>query len=118
MAPSKTLLLLSATVVSTPAWAQKGTGEEPVLSFAVTPTSIEFRVPSGGCTKKAHFGLETVKTKPLTVRLVRLTPDYCEALLPQGITVRFSYTEIGVGPTLTPKEQTTLTVENTVRATP
>ncbi len=116
LAISKTLLLLSVTSLSAPALAQKGTGEEHVLSFAVTPTSIEFRVPSGGCTRKVHFGLETVKTKPLTVRLVRLTPDYCEAMLPQGVTIRFNYAEIGAGPTLTPKEQTTLTVENTVQS--
>jgi hypothetical protein len=116
LALSKTALITSTVLLSAPALAQKSTGEEPVLSFLVTPTSIEFRVPSGGCTRKAHFGVEIAKTKPLTVRLVRLTPDYCEAYLPQGVAIRFNYAEIGVGPTLTPQEQTTLTVENTVRS--
>lgn len=111
-------LLIAAAFTAAPAVAQKGTGEERLLSYAVTPTSIEFRVTSGGCTRKVHFGLETVRTNPLTVRLVRLTPDYCEAWLPQGVTVRFNYSEIGAGPKLTPTEQTNLTVVNTVQEAP
>lgn len=116
MVLGKSLILAASVVVTAPVFGQKGTGEERVLSFAVTPTSIEFHVPSGGCTRKSHFGLEIVKTKPLTVRLVRLTPDYCEAMLPKGVLIHFNFSEIGLGPTLTPTEQTTLTVENTVQA--
>lgn len=118
MAHANSALLLASVTLASPAWAQKGTGEEHLLSFTVTPTSIEFRVPSGGCTRKAHFGLETVKTKPLTVRLVRLTPDYCEGMVPKGVVVRFNFAEIGAGPTLTQAEQTALTVENAVQSSP
>src|SRR5262245_45470672 len=99
-----------------PALAQKGTGEERVIAFTVVPVGIDFQVASGGCTHKVHFGLETVRVKPLTVRLVRLTPDYCEAYLPKGVTIRFSFAELGLGARLSPTEQATLTVLNPVRA--
>jgi hypothetical protein len=81
--------------------AQASTGQVSLLGADVRPEGIAFRVRSGGCTSKAHFGLEMVKRDPLTVRLLRIRPDYCEANVPEGTKVSFTFAEIGAGPILT-----------------
>ncbi len=106
------LVVIAMLLICPSLFAQKGTGEERILSYVVRSTGIDFRVASGGCTHKAHFGLEKVQTQPLTVRLVRLTPDYCEALLPEGVVVQFTFAEIGAGPKLTPDARQHLMVVN------
>jgi len=105
------LLLVAASL---PAYGQHATGEEQLLDAQVTARGIVFHVSSGGCTHKAHFGLERLGIKPLTVRLVRLRPDYCEAHLPKGIVVKFSFAEIGAGPTLTKIEQRRVVIVNPI----
>ena len=92
--------------------AQANTGEESLLGADVRPEGIAFRVRSGGCTAKSHFGLETVKREPLTVRLVRIRPDYCEAIVPDGTKVSFTYAEIGAGPVLTKRAQRDVVIVN------
>ena len=76
--------------------AQQMTGEERLLGAEVARSGITFQVPSSGCTKKANFGLETWSFHPLTVRLVRLRPDYCQAVAPQGTRITYSFPEIGL----------------------
>lgn len=93
--------------------AQTSIGEERILGQEVSAEGITFRVRSGGCTAKANFGLETVRqTKPLTVRLLRLRPDYCEARLPEGVPIYFRFAEIGAGPALPPEAQKSLVILN------
>lgn len=82
-------------ILSSKGHAQNRAGEEVVLGAEANSRYLEFQVRSGGCTRKAHFGVETISQKPLTVRLLRLRPDYCEAYLPEGEKIRFTYAEIG-----------------------
>ncbi len=109
---SRFFLPVAALLASGASLAETGTGEERLLGYDIKPTGIEFRVTSGGCTHKDQFGLETLARKPLTVRLVRLRPDYCEALIRQGIVVSFTFAEMGVGPELLPTERARVTVVN------
>ena len=87
-------------------------GPEALMSAAVDSQGITFQVPTGGCTAKENFGLETVEKTPLTVRLVRLRPDYCKAHLPAGVKIKFTYAEIGAGPILDPPAQKALVILN------
>lgn len=87
-------------------------GEEVVLAATATARFLEFKVRTGGCTHKAHFGVETLAKSPLTVRLLRLRPDYCEAHLPEGEIIRFTYAEIGAPSPLTPEESQRIVIVN------
>ena len=92
--------------------SQMRIGNEPVISAVPDELGITFQVPTGGCTAKENFGLETVTPAPLTVRLVRLRPDYCAAHVPEGIKFKFTYAEIGVGPKLDRRAQKALVILN------
>lgn len=92
--------------------AQSAIGEESLLGHAVQDQALVFRVHSGGCTSKADFGLETVGKKPLTVRLLRLRADYCEARQPGWVDIKFTFAEIGAGPKLSASEQKDLVILN------
>src|SRR4051794_18294275 len=105
-------LVLFAAAGTAHAASQRRIGEEPVMSTEVGDAGITFRVPTGGCTAKENFGLEKVSPKPLTVRLLRLRPDYCEARLPDGVEIHFTYAEIGAGPKLDAEAQKTLVILN------
>lgn len=109
------LIGLLATALSAPAFAQATTGEEPLLGAEVKAKGIEFKVPTGGCTSKENFGLETIERHPLTVRLFRIRPDYCEAFLPKGIKINFTFAEIGIGPVLDEPERKKLVILNAMK---
>lgn len=82
------------------------------MSALVDDAGITFQVPTGGCTGKENFGLETISPKPLTVRLLRIRPDYCEAFVPDGVKVHFTFAEIGAGAKLDAEAQKTLVILN------
>ncbi len=107
-----TALILTNAPGGAPAEPRMRIGEAAVLGTAVDDQGITFQVPTGGCTAKENFGLETVAPKPLTVRLLRLRPDYCEAHLPDGIKIKFTYAEIGAGPKLDETAQKALVILN------
>ena len=92
------------------ALAQQATGEEKILGAEVKPAGISFQVPSGGCTKKTNFGLQTVSFHPLTVRLVRVRPDYCQGAHPKGTTISYSFSEMGVH--MSPKDLKNVVIVN------
>lgn len=106
--------LLAAWMVTGAAYAQQTTGEEVLIRAKLTQRGIEFHVRSGGCTKKANFGVETISLKPLTVRLVRIRPDYCEANLAAGQTIQFTYPEIGAPAMLSEDEVKKVVIVNLV----
>ena len=69
---------------------------ELVFGYAVGIEGVTFQVQSGGCTNKESFRIELQEKEPMGVALYRVQPDYCEAYLPYGVFVRFSYDEIGL----------------------
>jgi hypothetical protein len=75
----------------------QGTGVvEPVLGLQVGPEGITFQVYSGGCTEREHFRVERFGSDPVQLLLIRMTPDTCEAYIPYGTTVRYSYESLGL----------------------
>lgn len=71
---------------------------EVLLGVEVTSTGIDFRVASGGCTKKEHFDVSVLGTGfGAQVTLYRTVPDYCEALISDGVVISFTKAELGLG---------------------
>lgn len=69
---------------------------EPLKGLAVLPEGIVFQVASSGCTSKADFQVDVLESDPLQLRLIRLQEDPCDASLPFGTVIRFSYQELGI----------------------
>jgi hypothetical protein len=57
---------------------------------------IIFQVPSSGCTQKSDFDVIIQESYPLQLRLDRIHPDVCDAYLPLGKRIFFSYHELGL----------------------
>lgn len=68
---------------------------EEILGFSADEKGVSFQVRSGGCTSKADFGFVVLDTHPAGLILNRQQPDPCEAVVPFGTTVTFSYEELG-----------------------
>jgi hypothetical protein len=71
---------------------------EPLLGLFIQYGGIVFQVSSTGCTTKEDFQLEVLESFPLQLRLIRLNEDPCDAYLPLGARIRFSYRELGIRP--------------------
>ncbi|MCZ8194224.1 hypothetical protein [Brevundimonas sp.] len=54
------------------------------------------RVDSDGCTSAANFEVRLVGDRPATLTLERVRPDPCRALVPEGVEVSWTYTELGL----------------------
>ena len=60
---------------------------------------VTFQVRSGGCTDESDFIFKTIRgsdAQYALVTLVRTTPDTCEAGLPHGAMIQFTYYEMGL----------------------
>lgn len=92
------LLMLALAVL----WADSdpAAAQEPLLGFTTTPETIELRVATGGCTRKAHFTFRVERNphnSSLTrVTAIRLRPDYCKGWFPDGTLLVFTREEIGL----------------------
>ncbi len=69
---------------------------EPLLGLLVRKRGIVFKVASSGCTTKDDFQLEVLESFPLQLRLIRIQQDPCDAVVPLGTHVRFTYRELGI----------------------
>jgi hypothetical protein len=69
---------------------------EPLLGVLVWRRAILFQVASSGCTTKNDFTVDVLESNPLQLRLVRLEQDPCDAVVPLGTLIRFSYRELGI----------------------
>ena len=70
---------------------------EPLLGLTYAPEGIEFQVASTGCTEKAHFAMLRLSPEDQTTSqllLVRVVPDYCDAYVPFGVRLFYSYEEL------------------------
>lgn len=70
---------------------------EKLMGFKMDPTGIEFQVFTGGCTSKNSFRLGLAESMPIQMTLVRVKPDFCEAFIPYGTTVKYTWEELGFG---------------------
>ena len=68
-----------------------------ILGAVCDRTSITFQIASGGCTSKETLAIRKLTDKsPFKLDLVRTKPDNCEAYLPNGMGVRYTYSELGL----------------------
>lgn len=74
---------------------EAGTVEE-LFGLQVGPEGITFQVFSGGCTSIEDFRIERFASNPVQLLLVRIEPDLCEAYIPYGTTIRYSYESLGL----------------------
>lgn len=69
---------------------------ESLLGLFIRQNAIVFQVSSSGCTTKDDFKVEVLESFPLQLRLIRFNEDPCDAFLPLGTKIRFTYREIGI----------------------
>ncbi|WP_278070532.1 hypothetical protein [Brevundimonas sanguinis] len=55
-------------------------------------------VGSNGCTETSSFEVKIKDGEPAELTLTRRTPDLCKALVPEGVTVSWTYAELGLEP--------------------
>lgn len=53
-------------------------------------------VGSNGCTETSSFEVKIKDGDPAELTLTRRTPDLCKALVPEGVTVSWTYAELGL----------------------
>ena len=69
---------------------------ESLMGAYYDSEGITYQVYSGGCTRKAHFDVLIQETFPVGLRLVRKQPDLCEAYIPYGVHIKFTWDELGM----------------------
>jgi hypothetical protein len=76
---------------------------EKILGLKVGEKGIEFIVYSGGCTQKKHFKVlkSGQHSGPLELDLIRIQKKYCYGHIPFGVSIFFSYQELGMSPETT-----------------
>jgi hypothetical protein len=57
-----------------------------------------FQVESSGCTQKSDFEVVIMESYPMQLSLERINQDPCDAYIPLGERIFFSYRELGVTP--------------------
>ena len=53
-------------------------------------------VGSNGCTEASSFEVKIKDSDPTELSLIRRTPDLCKALVREGVTVSWTYAELGL----------------------
>ena len=71
---------------------------EPLMGLLIRQRAIVFQVSSSGCTTKDDFRVEVLESFPLQLRLIRIREDPCDAFVPLGTLVRFTYRELEIRP--------------------
>ncbi|MNT05059.1 hypothetical protein D3C71_1393650 [compost metagenome] len=55
-------------------------------------------VGSNGCTEASSFEVKIRDDEPAELSLIRRAPDLCKALVREGVTVSWTYAELGLTP--------------------
>ena len=56
------------------------------------------RVDSNGCTQASDFEIAVADNTPTEITLRRTKPDLCQALVPDGVELRWTYADLGLEP--------------------
>lgn len=91
--------------------------EEKLLGLELIDGLLRIRVQSRGCTKKEHFRVETYEAglqsgQPYRIVIYRTEPDNCDADIPEGIVVEFTFDEMLTEEGTFPKPGDGIIVEN------
>ena len=94
--------LLCTTLMLWPAAGRSQTATreliESLYGFRYGPDGLSFQVYSGGCTQKSDFVVMTSEGTDGVIRivLVRVRADGCEAFMPYGTFITFSFDDLGL----------------------
>lgn len=69
---------------------------EEILGVWSSRRAMFFQVFSSGCTSKDDFAVDVMESWPLQLKLRRISPDPCDAVVPLGKRIRFNYRELGI----------------------
>jgi hypothetical protein len=69
---------------------------EMLMGVTYDSQGVTYQVFSGGCTSKRSFSVTLLETDPVGLVLTRTSEDFCEAYLPYGVTLTYSYAELGL----------------------
>jgi hypothetical protein len=70
---------------------------EPLLGLTYGAEGLEFQVPSTGCTEKSSFVMQRLSLENQTfsqLLLIRVVPDFCDAYVPFGTQIFYTYDEL------------------------
>lgn len=79
-----------------PSEVPEGAAIESLYGVMIHDEGIEMRVASGGCTAPEHFAFYVDPGAVQELLIVRTTPDDCEAELPDGELLHFTWAQLGV----------------------
>ncbi len=72
-------------------------GPERIRGFIPSLATVHVQVDSGGCTSKSDFYVKTTTVgERKHIAFFRRHEDECLALFPVGVTLSFSYSELGL----------------------
>ena len=72
---------------------------EPLMSSSQDSELIHITVASNGCTSKDDFKVDILESFPPQLAFYRTYEDYCEAYLPDGVTLTYTKAELGLAST-------------------
>lgn len=73
-------------------------GFEEILGVQYEAEGVTFQVTSSGCTSKEDFSFVVLESYPMGLVLTREKIDPCEAHVPFGTKIKYSYSELGFIP--------------------
>jgi hypothetical protein len=76
--------------------ATRAEGLEAVRKVDFDGQRLNVVVGSNGCTETSSFEVKIKDGDPAELTLTRRTPDLCKALVAEGVTVSWTYAELGL----------------------
>lgn len=70
--------------------------KEELIGLTFNENGIVFQVASKGCTRKSDFEVELGEIDPAELTLLRMNEDTCELDVPYGVTLTYTYAELGL----------------------
>lgn len=69
---------------------------EPLKRFNMDGQKLTVVVNSNGCTQVSHFEVHLKEAKTTELSFVRNEQDLCRAIVPEGVTLSWTYDELGL----------------------
>ena len=86
----------TVSVSATESVQNKGAPLEAVSRVNLDGKKLTVVVGSNGCTQMSHFEVHVKEAETTEVSLVRREPDLCRAIVPEGVTLSWTYEELGL----------------------
>ena len=86
----------TVSVMSTDHGTDHGQALEPLSRINFDGQKMTVVVGSNGCTQTSSFEVHIQDTTPTEISLVRSTPDLCRAIVAEGVSLSWTYEELGL----------------------